>query len=71
MNGYKMILASDVSDRDGLGLELYSPEGTLIAEVFRDDNDAGTLTFNSFMPLNMRPEVLAWFLEQAAQRLPY
>jgi len=68
VDGYKLILASDVLERDGLGLELYSPEGTRIAEVFRDD-DSGARTFNSFMPLNMRPEVLAWFLDQAAQRL--
>jgi hypothetical protein len=68
VDGYKLTLASDVLERDGLGLELYSPDGTLIAEVFRDD-DSGVRTFNSFMPLNLRPEVLAWFLDQAARRL--
>ena len=68
MDGYKLTLASDVLERDGLGLELYSPDGTLIAEVFRDDA-SGARTFTSFMPLTLRPEVLAWFLDQAEQRL--
>lgn len=68
MDGYKLTLASDVLERDGLGLELCSPDGTLVGEVFRDD-DSGVRTFNSFMPLNVRAEVLAWFLDQAAQRL--
>jgi hypothetical protein len=68
MDGYKLTLASDILDRDGLGLELCSPDGTLIAEVFRDDG-SGIQTFNSFMPLSVPPEVLSWFLDQAVQRL--
>ena len=43
MNGYSTVMASDVSERDGLGLELYDPGLRLVAEVFRDDT-AGTGT---------------------------
>jgi len=68
MNGYRLQLASDVSDRDGLGLELYDADDEFIAEVFRDD-ETGKRTFNSFAPLHLAPDVLAWFLDQAAQRL--
>lgn len=68
MDGYTLQLASDVLERDGLGLELYSPEGNLIAEVFRDD-DTGDREFQTFGPLTMRPDVLTWFLAEAVRRL--
>lgn len=68
MMGYTLLLASDVSDRDGLGLELYSPAGLLLAEVFRDD-DNGAQRFHNFEPLQIAPEILSWFLGQAAEKL--
>lgn len=68
MMGYTLLLASDVSDRDGLGLELYSPDGLLLAEIFRDD-DNGDRRFHNFEPLHLDPEILSWFLGQAAEKL--
>lgn len=68
MDGYRLILASDVLERDGLGLELYSPQGIRLAEVFRND-DSGAQLFTSFNALLIDPRVLTWFLEQAANRL--
>ena len=35
-NMYQVIRASDVSDRDGIGVEI-SREGELLCEIFRDD----------------------------------
>lgn len=34
--GYKVLVASDVSERDGIGIEVYKDDEMLIA-VFRDD----------------------------------
>lgn len=69
MDGYRLLLASDVSDRDGLGLELYDPGGVLVAEVFRDDGDSGRRTFTTSGPVRVRAEVLGGFLTEAARRL--
>ncbi len=33
---YEIIRASDVSDRDGIGVEIYS-DGLMVCEIFRDD----------------------------------
>jgi hypothetical protein len=38
MPEYKVIRASDVSDRDGIGVELYK-NGECIIEIFRDDSE--------------------------------
>ncbi|MDH5434786.1 MAG: hypothetical protein OEY19_12655 [Gammaproteobacteria bacterium] len=37
-NKYEVIIASDVSDRDGIGLEIYK-NGDLVVEIFRDDTE--------------------------------
>ena len=68
MDGYTLQLASDVLERDGLGLELYSPSGARIAEIFRDD-ETGDRRFHNFLPLDLPPTVLEWFLAEAARRL--
>lgn len=33
---YETIRASDVSDRDGIGVEIYR-DGSMVCEIFRDD----------------------------------
>jgi hypothetical protein len=68
MDGYRLQLASDVLERDGLGLELYSPSGTLLAEVFRDDGALGR-RFRNFLPLDLPFDVMKWFLSEAEERL--
>lgn len=68
MNGYALQLASDVLDRDGLGLELHSPSGFRLAEVFRDDG-TGERTFRNFVPLELPPKIFEWFLAEAARQL--
>lgn len=37
-SNYKIVRASDVSDRDGIGVEI-SRDGKLLCEIFRDDRD--------------------------------
>jgi len=47
---YRFIVFSDVSDRDGLGVEVsieLSSETRTVCEVFRSDVD-GTVTFTAF-----------------------
>ena len=34
--GYKVIVASDVNERDGIGIEVYKDD-KLLVEIFRDD----------------------------------
>lgn len=66
--GYRLILASDVSDRDGIGLELYDVSGALVAEIFRDD-ESGERTFNSPAGACVPLPVLEWFLSRASELL--
>lgn len=68
MNGYGVVLASDVALRDGLGLELYDPSGRQVAEVFRDDAD-GSQTFSCDGALTLDRDVLSWFLGLASEAL--
>jgi hypothetical protein len=65
--GYRLLLASDVSDRDGIGLELNRDDGTRLAEVFRDDisNRRVVNLFEANVPL----ELVTWLIESAEQRL--
>ena len=35
---YNIVRASDVSDRDGIGVEI-SRDGKIVCEIFRDDTD--------------------------------
>jgi hypothetical protein len=37
-SNYRIVKASDVSDRDGIGVEI-SRDGELLCEIFRDDTD--------------------------------
>jgi len=48
VDGYRFQIASDVSSRDGLAVELVDDGGERLLEVFRDDDRDGELTFNSF-----------------------
>ena len=48
MGPYRFQIASDVSTRDGLAVELVDASGERLLEVFRDDDHDGALTFNSF-----------------------
>lgn len=48
MGPYRFQIASDVSTRNGLAVELVDASGERLLEVFRDDDRGGALTFNSF-----------------------
>lgn len=37
-SNYSIVKASDVSDRDGIGVEI-SRDGKIVCEIFRDDTD--------------------------------
>ncbi len=65
MNGYRTQFASSVGHRDGVQVELLSPSGEYLAEVFRDD-ETGARVFNTLTnKLAVAPEVLSWFLQVA------
>lgn len=49
---YKYVLASDVDERAGLGLELHTTDGVVLAEVFRhDDHPATSFTCFTHQPI--------------------
>jgi hypothetical protein len=68
MNGYSLVLASDVLERDGMGLELYDLSNQRIAEIFLDD-ETGERTFTSYRPLEIKQAVLRWFLNESDELL--
>jgi hypothetical protein len=65
---YRLQLASDVSDRDGMGLELLSADGIRIAEVFQDDA-TGLRTVSIFGDRELPLADLEWFLAEARVKL--
>ena len=68
MLGYNLLLASDVSDRDGLGLELYGPDGSFLAEIFRDD-ESDAMTFTAHRALEIPFAVFEEFVSKARGEL--
>jgi len=67
IDGYKLLLASDISDRDGMGLEIYNDAGQ-IAEIFRDDT-TGEVSFNTDAPVRIPISVLEQFIAEAKRDL--
>lgn len=66
---YKLILASDVSNRDGIGLELVdAATGVRLAEVFQDDV-TGVRTVSIFHDRSIPLSDFEWFLRQASEQL--
>jgi hypothetical protein len=68
ITGYQTLLASDVSSRDGIGLELYGPSGEMLIEVFLDDATGETTVWAPHILL-VPVEVLEWFFAEARSRL--
>ncbi|GAA4839188.1 hypothetical protein GCM10023221_15940 [Luteimicrobium xylanilyticum] len=67
MYGYRLILASSVGSRDGMGMELSADDGTRVAEVF-DDDETGRRTVTLFLP-NVPFEAVEWLLSEARKWL--
>lgn len=63
----KIIVASDVNKRDGIGIEVYHNEN-LILEIFRDDTEKSrtVTTYNDSIPL----EVMEYSIEQFKKEIP-
>ncbi|SNR59477.1 hypothetical protein SAMN06272737_11488 [Blastococcus mobilis] len=67
-DGYAVLLASDVHERNGLGLELYDPAGHLVMDAFRDD-DRGELSLTVPSGEGVPLPVAEWFIRSARERL--
>ncbi|GAA3600919.1 hypothetical protein GCM10022223_15740 [Kineosporia mesophila] len=71
---YSVVMASDVGDRDGIGLELEdvapAPGRGLVMEVFRDD-DSGMSTLRCFTSDPLPLELVERFLAQAQESLTH
>ena len=66
-NRCRIQFASDVGERDGLGAELITEQGLIVAEVFRSDDPRTVVvtTFGESVPL----DAMEQFLTLARQRL--
>ncbi len=69
-DGYSLVVFSSVADRDGLGMELVDAEENVLVEVFRDDDDAGRLTFRAFTDAVLPLTVVEWLIREAQDDLP-
>ncbi len=67
-DGYAVLLASDVHERNGLGLELYDPAGHRVMVAFRDD-DRGELSLTVPSGEGVPLPVAEWFIRSARERL--
>lgn len=66
---YRLILASDVSTRDGLALELVEVDtGFRLAEVFQDD-ESGERSVSISRDRSIPLADFEWFLRQAREQL--
>lgn len=68
IDGYSLVLASDVLERDGMALELYDESGVKLAEVFRDDTN-GERTLNVLAADGVPVHVAEWLLRRSAETL--
>lgn len=68
MGSYRFQVASDVSTRDGLAIELVDDSGERLLEVFRDDDNGGELTFSSFGTVSVSFEAAAELIEMARRK---
>ena len=65
---YEIIIASDVSTRDGIGIEIYE-EGELILDIFRDDTKKTkeVTLFKEQISVEIIEEALQLFKEKIPQ----
>ena len=68
-DGYATLLASDVHERDGLGLELYDPAWHLVMEALRDDEARGEVSLTVPSGEGVPLSVAEWFIRSARERL--
>ena len=68
LSEFQLLIASDVSDRDGIGLEMRDATGDLVAEIFRDD-EHDTVTFSTDTSVRMPLGTLEALVESARRAL--
>jgi hypothetical protein len=68
IDGYRLILASAVGERDGMALEMVKDSGERVAEVFEDD-ETGARTFTVFGEQHVPVAAIEWLLSEARTRL--
>ena len=67
-NEYEVVIASDVSERDGIGIEIRKDNKILI-EIFRDDTDKTytVTTFQENLPLEFVEQAIILFKKEIPQ----
>ena len=63
----KMVVATDVFERDGIGVEFYFNE-ELIIEIFRDDTEKTEIVtfYNQSIPLDVTEHAIVQFKKETA-----
>ena len=64
---YHCVRGSDV-DRDGMYLELSSPDGNAVLEIFYSD-ETGDMTVNAIQE-SIPLDIVEWLIAEAKRRLP-
>ena len=67
LKNYKVIIASDVNERDGIGIEIWEwEENKILIEVFRDDEnkDYTISLFEEGLPLKLIEESIERFKKE-------
>lgn len=65
LNDYQIIIVSDISDRNGIGIEVYLDDELLI-EIFRDDEyeKCSVTLFEKDLPLELVEDSIRYFKEE-------
>ncbi|MBO6572271.1 hypothetical protein GYB29_06245 [bacterium] len=70
LNDFQVAVVSNISERDGMGIEVWSKEKILI-EIFRDDEneDVNITLFEESLPLNLIEECVEYFKSEIPKEL--
>lgn len=70
LKDFQVVVVSDISEKDGMGIEVWSKEKILI-EIFRDDENADfTITlFEEALPLKLIEESIEYFKREIPKEL--
>jgi hypothetical protein len=68
IDGWRAQRVSEMSPRDGFGVELLDPAGLIVAEAFASDAGDGAFTVSMFAP-DVPFVVMEWFLRRARSEI--
>ena len=70
MDGWRIQRVSELSPRDGFGVELLDPKGTMVADVFASDGEDAAFTVSTHS-VDVPVLVMEWFLRCARTEIAH